>query len=182
MCLKRDSSIIISSLWIIFLLPCYNLIEWIIMGKSITHVSIEPDYVLLLVLAAFIEEFIFRRWLFGVLWHNMQLNISYSMLVTNAVFATYHLCNIFSYASVTYGIIQSIVAFSFGTAMSTIYRERNSLTICILAHLLVNVSSVLHVATDISGKYVLHRYQIVALSIVSCVYLFYSMRRLTSVH
>ena len=182
MCLKRDSSIIISSLWIIFLLPCYNLIEWIIMGKSITHVSIEPDYVLLLVLAAFIEEYIFRKWLFGVLLHNMQLKEFHSMLVTNAVFATYHLCNILSYASVTYGIIQSILAFSFGMAMSATYRERNNLSVCILAHILVNEISILNVATDISGKYVLQCYQIIALCIISCVYLFYSKRSLKSVH
>lgn len=182
MCLKIDFGVFVRRFWIIFLLPCYNLLEWIIVGNNIINASIESVYVISLVLAAFVEEFIFRKWLFGVLLHNMQLKVFYSMLVTNAVFSTYHLCNIFSYASVTYGIIQSIVAFSFGMAMSTIYMERNSLTICILAHLLVNVSSILNVATDISGKYVLQGYQIIVLCIISSVYLLYSMRSLNSVH
>lgn len=182
MCLKMDFGKFVRRFWIIFLLPCYNILEWIIVGRGFTNASIGSVYVISLVLAAFIEEFIFRRWLFGYLWHNMQLEIFHSMLVTNAVFATYHLCNILSYASVTYGIIQSIVAFSFGMAMSAIYRERNNITICILAHFLVNVSSVLNVTTDISTKYVLQCYQIIALCIISCVYLFYSKRSLKSVH
>lgn len=182
MCLKMDFGKFDRRFWIIFLLPCYNILEWIIAGKGFTNASIESVYIISLVLAAFIEEFIFRKWLFGILLHIMQLKLLHSMLVTNAVFATYHLCNIFSYASVTYGIIQGIVAFSFGMAMSTIYRERSNLTICILAHLLVNISSILNVATDISGKYVLQGYQIIVLCIISCMYLFYSMRSLKSVH
>lgn len=182
MCEKKDIGIFISHFLIVFLLPCYNVLEWFFLGEGLVNISIEPISISSLILAAFIEEYIFRKWLFGFLLHNMQLNISYSMLVTNAVFATYHLCNIFSYASETYGIIQSIVAFSFGMAMSTIYRERNSLTICILAHLLINVSSVLNVATDISGKYVMHYYQVIVLCIISCVYLFYSMRSFKIVH
>ena len=104
------------------------------------------------------------------------------MLATNVVFAAYHLCNIFSYASVTYGIIQSIVAFCFGMAMSKIYGERNNLSVCILAHLLVNVSSILNVVTDISGKYILQEYQVIALCIISCVYLFYSFRSFRNVN
>ena len=176
--MKNTIGIFIRHFWIVFLLPCYNVLEWIFVGKGIIYIHIESVYVISLVLAAFIEEFIFRKWLFGILLHNMQLKIYYAMLVTNAIFAAYHLFNIFSYASVTYGIIQSIVAFSFGIAMSTIYRERNDLVVCILAHLLVNISSIFNVATDISGKYVLQSYQIIALCIISCVYLFYSMRSL----
>lgn len=182
MCIKNEIDIFIRRFLIIFLLPCYNIFEWLIVDKCITSASIESGYVLSLVLAAFIEEFIFRRWLFGYLWHNMQLTICHSMLVTNAVFATYHLCNILSYASVTYGIIQSIVAFSFGMAMSATYRERNNLTICILAHLLVNISSILNAATDIFGKYILQDYQVIALCIISCVYLFYSFRSFKNVN
>lgn len=182
MCIKNEIDILIRRFWIIFLLPCYNILEWLIVGKCITNASIESGYVLSLVLAAFIEEFIFRKWLFCILLYNMQLKMSYAMLVTNAIFAAYHLCNIFSYASVIYGIIQSIVAFSFGMAISKIYRERSNLTICILAHLLVNISSILNVATDISGKYVLQGYQIIVLCIISCMYLFYSMIKLKSVH
>ena len=182
MYMKNTIGIFIRHFWIVFLLPCYNVLEWIFVGKGIINIHIESFYVISLVLAAFIEEFIFRRWLFDYLWHNMQLTICHSMLVTNAVFATYHLCNILSYASVTYGIIQSIVAFSFGMAMSAIYRERNNITICILAHFLVNVSSVLNVTIDISTKYVLQCYQIIALCIISCMYFFYSKRSLKSVH
>ena len=157
MCIKNKIDIFIRHLWVVFLLPCYNLLEWIIEGKSITHASIETGYFLSLVLAAFIEEFIFRKWLFGILLWNMQLKVFCSMLVTNTVFATYHLCNILSYASVTYGIIQSIVAFSFGMAMSVIYRERNDLVICILAHLLVNISSVFNVSTDVCTCFIVQK-------------------------
>lgn len=182
MCLKMDFGKFVIRFWIIFLLPCYNILEWIIVGKGFTNASIESVYIISLVLAAFTEEFIFRKWLFGVLLHNMQMTICHSMLVANAVFATYHLCNILSYASVSYGIIQSIVAFSFGIAMSAIYRERNDLVVCILAHLLVNISSVFNISTDISTKYVLQGYQIIALCIISCMYLLYGMRSLKSVH
>lgn len=182
MCIKKDNGVIISRFWIVVLLPFYNLIEGIIVGKGIIYTHIESVYVISLVLAAFIEEFIFRKWLFGFLLHNMHLEISHSMLVTNVIFATYHLCNIFSYASVIYGIIQSMVAFSFGMAMSTIYWERNNLTICILAHLLVNISSILNAATDIFGKYILQDYQVIALCIISCVYLFYSFRSFKNVN
>ena len=182
MCLKMDFGKFVRRFWIIFLLPCYNILERIIVGKGFTNASIESVYIISLVLAAFTEEFIFRKWLFGVLLHNMQLTICHSMLVTNAVFATYHLCNILSYASVSYGIIQSIVAFSFGIAMSAIYREKNDLVVCIVAHLLVNISSFLNVATDSSGKYVLNGWHFVALCIISCVYLFYSFRSFKNVN
>lgn len=182
MYMKNTIGIFIRHFWIVFLLPCYNVLEWIFVGKGIIYIHIESVYVISLVLAAFIEEFIFRKWLFGILLHIMQLKLPLSILVTNAVFATYHLCNIFSYASLTYGIIQSIVAFSFGIAMSTIYRERNNLTICILAHLLVNLSSILNAATDIFGKYILQDYQVIALCIISCVYLFYSFRSFKNVN
>lgn len=182
MLFKKDNNVIISPLLIIFILPCYNLLEWALLGKGIANINIELVYFSSLILAAFIEEFIFRKWLFGVLLCVLQLKIFRSMLATNTVFAAYHLCNIFSYASVTYGILQSIVAFSFGMAMSVIYRERNELVVCILAHLLVNISSVFNISKDVSGKYVLQGYQIIALCIVSFMYLFYSAKRLKSVH
>ena len=182
MYIKNSIGLTIRHVLIVFLLPCYNIIEWVFCGEGFANIRIVPIYISSIILAAFIEEIIFRKWLFEVILCNMHLKIYHSMVVTNMVFAVYHLCNIFSYASVTYGIVQSIVAFSFGMAMSTIYRERNSLTICILAHLLINVSSVLNVATDISGKYVMHYYQIIVLCIISCVYLFYSMRSFKIVH
>lgn len=182
MCIKSKIKIFIIYLWIIFILPIYNFFEYIIIGKGTTNTSPESICVISLMLAAFIEEFFFRKWLFGLLLYNMQLKMSYAMLVTNVIFAAYHLCNIFSYASVIYGIIQSIVAFSFGMAMSAIYRERDDLVVCIFAHLLVNISSIFNISTDVSGKYVLQGYQIIALCIISCVYMFYSMRSLNSVH
>ena len=182
MCEKKDIGIFISHFLIVFLLPCYNVLEWFFLGEGFVNISIEPISISSLILAAFIEEYIFRKWLFGFLLHNMQLNISYSMLVTNTVFAVYHLCNIFSYASVTYGIVQSIVAFSFGMAMSVIYWERKSLNICILSHLFINISSVLNVSTDVSGAHALQCRQIIALCIISFVYLIYGVRSLKRTH
>ena len=182
MYIKTDNAIFVNYFCIVFLLPFYNLFEGIIVSKGIIYTHIESVYVLLLVLAAFIEEFIFRKWLFVFLLHNIHFEIFYSIFVTTVIFATYPLCNILSYASVTYGIIQSIVAFSFGMAMSTIYGERDNLTICLFAHLLVNMSSILKVGTDISGKYVLQGHQLIALCIISCVYLFYSFRSFKNVN
>ena len=182
MCLKVDFGKFVIRFWIIFLLPCYNILEWIIVGKGFTNASIESVYIISLVLAAFTEEFIFRKWLFEVILCNMHLKISHSMVVTNIVFAVYHLCNIFSYASVTYGIVQSIVAFCFGMAMSRIYWERKSLDICMLSHLLINVSSVLNVSTDVSGAHALQSRQIIALCIISFVYLIYGVRSLKRTH
>lgn len=182
MCIKKDTDVSIKRFWIVFLLPCYNILEWVFWGEGFVNISIEPIYVSSLILAAFIEEIIFRRWLFEVILYNMQLKILRSIFITNIVFAVYHLCNIFSYASVTYGIVQSIVAFSFGMAMSRIYWERKSLDICMLSHLLINVSSVLNVSTDVSGAHALQSRQIVALCIISFVYLIYGVRRLKSTH
>lgn len=182
MCIKKVIDIIISHFWIVFLLPCYNIIEWVFCGEGFVNISIEPIYVSSLILAAFIEEIIFRRWLFEVILYNMQLTIFHSILTTNIVFAVYHLSNIFSYASVSYGIIQSIVAFSFGMAMSVIYWERKSLNICMLSHFLINISSVLNVSTDISGAHALQSRQIIALCIISFVYLIYGVRSLKRTH
>ena len=182
MCIKKDTDVSIKRFWIVFLLPCYNILEWVFWGEGFVNISIEPIYVSSLILAAFIEEIIFRRWLFEVILYNMQLKILRSIFITNIVFAVYHLCNIFSYASVSYGIIQSIVAFSFGMAMSVIYWERKSLNICMLSHFLINISSVLNVSTDFSSKHVLQSHQIIALFIISFVYLLYGVRGLKNAH
>ena len=182
MYIKNSIGLTIRHVLIVFLLPCYNIIEWVFCGEVFANIRIEPIYISSIILAAFIEEIIFRKWLFGVILCNMHLKISHSMVVTNIVFAVYHLCNIFSYASVTYGIVQSIVAFSFGMAMSVIYWERKSLNICMLSHILINVSSVLNVSTDVSGAHTLRTQQIIALCIISFVYLIYGVRSLKRTH
>ena len=67
MCIKKDTDVSIKRLWIVFLLPCYNIIEWVFCGEGFVNISIEPISISSLILAAFIEEYIFRKWLFGVI-------------------------------------------------------------------------------------------------------------------
>lgn len=105
------------------------------------------SYILSMFLIGFLEEIIFRGFLFKMM---AKDNIKTAILVTSITFGIGHILNLFNGAELIPTLIQITYAIFTGYLFVTIFHKSNSLWPCIITHSLVNASSVFYVATNIT--------------------------------
>ena len=96
----------------------------------------------LLIFVAVAEELFFRGLLLHELLFSFQVKPILAGTIVSALFGALHLMNVFSYASLTYAIVQGLCAFAVGFDLTAIYCKFKSVVPCIFVHILINITSI----------------------------------------
>lgn len=160
----------------LFYIPCIVLLSanlWF--GVKLNYSIIETViYILTMFCVGFLEELIFRGFLFNTL---KKDNLKIAILVSSLTFGIGHIVNLFNGSQIDLlsNILQVIYATSAGFMFVMIYQKTDSLIICILTHAIFNglsafcvepsvieykiLSSI--IITLITGFYALYLYKII---------------------
>lgn len=98
--------------------------------------------IVLLIFVAVAEELFFRGLLLRELLFSFRIKPILAGTIVSALFGALHLMNVFSYASLTYAIVQGLCAFAVGFDLAAIYCRFKSIVPCILVHALINITSI----------------------------------------
>ena len=113
-----------------------NLINGINISNNYNEIII---YVLVMINIGFLEEIIFRGFLFNSL---KKDNINLAIIVSSLTFGVGHIMNIFFGAEIISTLIQMCYATSVGYLFVIIFHKSKSLLPCIITHMLVNTTSI----------------------------------------
>ena len=109
-------------------------------GISINNTKTEIIfYMLNMINIGFIEEIIFRGFLFKMM---AKDNIKSAIIVTSITFGIGHIINLLHGAELTSTILQIISAISVGYLFAIIFYKSNSIIPCIITHSLINSLSI----------------------------------------
>ena len=104
-------------------------------------------YILNMINIGFIEEIIFRGFLFKMI---SKDNINTAIIVSSVTFGIGHIINLFNGANLVPTLLQVCYAISIGYLFVTIFNKSKSLIPCIITHALVNSLSIFNVDNFIS--------------------------------
>lgn len=104
-------------------------------------------YILTMINVGFIEEIIFRGFLFRMM---EQTNLKAALLVSSVTFGIGHIVNLLNGAELLPTLIQICYAVSIGYLFVIIFHKSKSLLPCIITHSAVNVLSVFNVENTVS--------------------------------
>ena len=121
------------TIWL-FPLILFPIVNLLIFGGGLLSVS----KIILMLSVSCVEEIFFRGFLQYELSRKSQLT---GILITNIIFAGFHLVNFVYIPNATYIIIQVLCAFFIGSYYSLITIKFKSLFPCILSHFLINITS-----------------------------------------
>ena len=114
----------------LFLLPAYNLL-------TADSFSTNLPAVFLTLSVCVTEEIFFRGFLLRYL---AKRNMAVGLLLTNILFALFHLVNLTRGADPGYTLVQTVCAFAAGLCYSTATIQSGSLLPCMAAHFLTNIT------------------------------------------
>lgn len=136
------------SIWpSLLLFPLANMgLFFFLSGNTASFANIDVfiivKQIVLLIFVAVAEELFFRGLLLRELLFSFQVKPILAGIIVSAVFGSLHLMNVFSYASLTYAIVQGLCAFAVGFDLAAIYYRFKSVVPCILIHALINITSI----------------------------------------
>ncbi|MBQ4647581.1 MAG: CPBP family intramembrane metalloprotease [Clostridia bacterium] len=104
-------------------------------------------YILTMINVGFIEEIIFRGFLFRMM---EQTNLKAALLVSSVTFGIGHIVNLLNGAELLPTLIQICYAVSIGYLFVIIFHKSKSLLPCIITHSAVNALSVFNVENTVS--------------------------------
>ena len=104
-------------------------------------------YILTMINVGFIEEIIFRGFLFRMM---EQTNVKAAVLVSSLTFGIGHIVNLLNGAELLPTLLQICYAVSIGYLFVIIFQKSKSLLPCIITHSAVNVLSVFNVENTVS--------------------------------
>ena len=123
--------------------------------------------------AAVAEELFFR----GLLQNELLLWIDRKIVVIlgiNVLFGLLHFLNVFSYANVSYVLVQVFCAFCVGMTLSAIYLRTRRLIISVIIHSLINVISAFRTCSEVTST--LNTFESIVYVAVACVYLVVALK------
>ena len=131
----------------LLLFPVANVGVFFVFSGKVNEFIIQDAFIVIkqvtiLIFVALAEELFFRGLLLRELVFEYKYKPMKAAILVSALFGVLHIINIFSYASVTYAIIQSLCAFSVSFDLSAIYCKFRSVIPCIVIHALINITSV----------------------------------------
>ena len=122
-------------------------------------------YMIIMLNIGFIEEVIFRGFLFKMM---EKSNVKTAIIVSSLTFGIGHIINLFNGAATIDTFLQIIYATSLGFLFALIFYKSKSLIPCIITHSLLNAFSIFNSNND----YIVT----VILLIISCFYSFYIIK------
>lgn len=128
----------------LLLLIATSLTSGIVVSNSLLEIIY---YILSMIGVGFLEEIIFRGFLFKMMEKD---NIKSAIVVSSLTFGIGHIVNLFNGASLVPTLIQVCYAVSIGYLFVTIFRKGNSLWPCIITHILINSLAIFSVENVIS--------------------------------
>ena len=121
-----------------------SIISGIYINNSINEILF---HVLSMLCIGFLEEIIFRGFLFKVMEKD---NVKTAIIVTSITFGIGHIINLFNGAALIPTLIQIIYAIAAGFLFVIIFYKGKSLWPCIITHSIINSLSIISVENDIS--------------------------------
>lgn len=137
-----------------------NLWNGVTLNRSATETVL---FVLSMLCVGFIEEVIFRGFLFRAICKD---NVKQAILISSVTFGIGHIVNLFNGAEIFSTLLQICYATAIGFVFTIIFYKGGSLIPCIIAHSMVNASS----AFAVPGSQVYHIVITIALSVASIGY------------
>ena len=128
----------------LILIISVNLWNGINVNNSTTEIIF---YILNMINIGFIEEIIFRGFLFKMM---AKDNVKSAIIVSSVTFGIGHIINLFNDAALVPTLLQVCYAISIGYLFVTIFHKSKSLIPCIITHSLVNSLSIFNVDNFIS--------------------------------
>lgn len=127
----------------LLLIISVNLLSGIKINNSPKEITF---YILNMINIGFIEELIFRGYLFKMI---AKDNIKTALIVTSLTFGIGHIINLLFGADPLSTIFQIISAISIGYLFATIFYKSNSIIPCIITHSLINSLSIFNNSNNI---------------------------------
>jgi len=128
----------------LFLIVSVNLWNGININNSATEIIF---YILTMFNVGFIEEIIFRGFLFKMM---AKDNIKIAIIVSSITFGIGHIVNLLNGADLIPTLMQICYAISIGYLFVIIFYKSKSLIPCIITHCLVNSLSIFNIETSMS--------------------------------
>ena len=128
----------------LFLIVSVNLWNGININNSISEIAF---HILTMINIGFIEEIIFRGFLFKMM---AKDNVKSAILVSSITFGIGHIINLLNGAELIPTIMQIAYAISIGYLFVIIFYKSKSLIPCIITHSLVNSLSIFNIENSIS--------------------------------
>lgn len=117
-------------------------------GFNMNHSASEITFhILTMVNIGFIEELIFRGFLFRMM---AKTNVKSAIVVSSLTFGIGHIINLLNGAPLVATLLQICYATAIGYLFVIIFHKSNSLFPCIITHCLVNSLSIFHVENTLS--------------------------------
>ena len=148
---------------------------WIISSTNL-WLGISPDYpmpgllfaAVMMAFVGFAEELIFRGFLFRAILKNGSVRTA--IILSSVTFGLGHILNLFIGQDLIDTLIQILFAIAIGFVFTMVFYKSGSLWPCILAHSLIDVTSVFSSGESAALNWIAHA-GIFILSIVYCLYL-----------
>lgn len=125
-----------------------NLFNGINVNNTINEILI---HTLLMVGVGFLEEIIFRGFLYKMMEKD---NIKMASFVTSITFGIGHILNLFNGSSLIPTLIQIVCAISIGFLFVTILQKEKSLYPCIITHISINSLSIFNNSNNVISLYI----------------------------
>lgn len=104
-------------------------------------------YILSMLNVGFLEEVIFRGFLFKMM---AKDNVKGAIIVSSVTFGLGHIVNLLNGADLVPTLMQICYAVALGYLFVTIFHKSKSLVPCILAHMIINATSIFNVGSSLS--------------------------------
>ena len=128
----------------LILLISVNLWNGININNTITEIIL---YIISMLLVGFLEEIIFRGFLFKLLEKD---NVNKAIIITSITFGIGHIVNLLNGADIITTLIQICYSISIGYLFAIIFYKGKSLWPCIITHSLTNSLSIFNIDNTIS--------------------------------
>lgn len=145
-----------------------NLWNGININNTVTFIVL---YMCAMILVGFLEEIIFRGFLFKMMEKD---NVKSAIIVSSITFGFGHIINLFNGAEVIQTILQIIQACSLGYLFVVIFYKSGSIWPCIITHSAINALSVFYIENELLSYVVT-----VFLIVISLGYAFYINKKIT---
>lgn len=132
----------------LLLIASVNLWNGININNSVSEIIF---HILSMIFIGFLEEIIFRGFLFKMMEKD---NINRAIIVTSITFGIGHIINLFNGADLIPTLLQILYATSIGYLFVTIFHKSESLWPCIITHILVNSLSIFNNTDNIISLYI----------------------------
>lgn len=120
----------------LLVISCVNFINGVQMNETLPVTAL---YVISMVFVGFLEEIIFRGFLFGAM---RKDGLTWAILVSSVTFGMGHIVNLLTGAPVFGTLLQLMYASAIGFLFTVLFLTGKSLLPCILSHIFINATSI----------------------------------------